>query len=808
MSPMIPLTADQLYSHCEGSTLGFDTTAQLNDSVSTVGQDRLLKALSFGAGIRSKGFNVFVMAPEKSGHQQIVESFLQTRAAGEAVPLDCCYVYNFDKPVAPKLLQLPAGLGQRFARGLERLVDELRSAIPAVFETDEYRSRVSDLNQSLAERQAAAIMEVKEEAKKEGIVLLHTPTGYTLAPRKGSEVLDSKAFLALPEEERRQMQQAIGRIESQLQAVLQEFTLWRKDTQEQLQHLNEEMVVFAAGNAIDELRSEYWDNNAICSHIESIQQDLSRHVNVFLGHMNEGSLPESLLARYQLNLLVDNSETQGAPIIHEDLPNLGRTLGRVEHHVVQGALVSDFTLIRAGALHRANGGYLVLNLRKLISQPMVWEALKRALFASEIRIESIERFYSLASTVSLEPEPVPLNVKVILIGSRYLYYLMGQWDPDFNKLFKVQADYADEIPVTEENLSFYASFIAGIARRHELRPLTADAVARVIEYSSRLAQDQTYLSAQGESLSDLLLEANYWAEQEQQSVIEVDAVQTAIDESKLRASRIHERMTESILTGKSLIDTEGEVVGQVNGLTVYDLGNYRFGRPARITATARLGRGLVIDIEREAKLGGAVHSKSVLILSNLLGSRYAGESNLPIVASITFEQSYGHIEGDSASVAEACALLSAIAKVPLKQCYAVTGSINQLGQVQPIGGVNEKIEGFFEICRSRGFAKEQGVLIPASNLVNLMLNSDVRKAVERKEFSIYAIETLDHALALLSGLPAGELDSEGVYTEGSFSRLVQERLKYLNKVQHEQSRDKSKADDGKNLDSEAEEGPA
>ncbi|WP_409523091.1 Lon protease family protein [Nitrincola sp. MINF-07-Sa-05] len=808
MFPLKPLSADQLYRHCDGGALGFVTTDELLDSVSAVGQDRMLKALSFGAGIRSEGFNIFVMAPEDSGHRQIVECFLQTRAATETVPPDCCYVYNFDQPVRPKLLLLPPGLGCRFARSLERLVDELRSAIPAVFETDEYRSRVSDLNQSLAERQAAAIMEVKKAAKNEGIVLLHTPTGYTLAPLKGTDVLDSQAFLALPEDERKQMQEAIGRIEVQLQAVLQEFTLWRKDTQEQLQHLNEEMVVFAAGNAIDELRSEFWENNTICSHIESIQQDLSRHVNVFLGHMNEGSLPETLLARYQLNLLVDNSETQGAPIIHEDLPNLGRTLGRVEHHVVQGALVSDFTLIRAGALHRANGGYLILDLRKLITQPMVWEALKRALFASEIRIESIERFYSLASTVSLEPEPVPLSVKVILTGSRYLYYLMGGWDPDFHKLFKVQADYSDEIPVNDANVSLYSEFIAGIARRHNLRALTADSVARVIEYSGRLAQDQTYLSAQGQGLADLLLEANYWAEQEQKSVIDVDAVQKTIDECKLRASRIHERMIESILNGQNLIDTDGAVIGQVNGLTVYDLGNYRFGRPARITATARLGRGQVIDIEREAKLGGAIHSKAVLLLSNLLGSRYAGESNLPILASIAFEQSYGHIEGDSASVAEACALLSAIARVPLKQCYAVTGSINQIGQVQPIGGVNEKIEGFFEICRARGFAKEQGVLIPATNRVNLMLSREVRDAVERNEFHIYAIETLDQALELLSGLPAGEQNDEGVYTKGSFSRRVQDRLKHLNMIQRDQSRDKSQTDNGKSADSEADEDPA
>lgn len=786
MTFVSPLAPERLYRACDEAVFTFATTDELTDNGALVGQEQLLEALSFGTGIRSQGFNIYMMAPEPCSRHDLIQRFLSGRAAHEPVPPDLCYVYRFDDPVRPALLSLPAGVGRRFRASLEKLVEELLTSIPAVFETEEYRTRLEELNQQLAERQAAALAEIKALAKAEQVALISTPTGFTLAPRKGEDVLDARAFRQLPEAERSALEQAIARVESRLQEVLQQFPHWRRETQLHIQWLNEEMVMFAGGNAIDELRREYGGCDPVIRHLEAIQQDLSGNVNLLLGHMREGELPAQLLARYQLNLLVDNADTSGAPVIYEDWPNLARLLGRVEHHVQQGALVTDFTLIRAGALHRANGGYLILDVRKLVQQPMAWEVLKRALFAREIRIESLERFYSLASTISLEPEPVGMDLKVVLIGDRQLYYLLAAYDPDFGKLFKVQADYNDDIEVSSENLQRYARFIGWLARRQDLRPLTRDGVARLIEHSGRLTEDQQRLSALTQQLTDILHEANYWAEHGSRTSIDAAAVEQALDAARARASRIHRRMEESVLRGSKFIDTDGTVVGQVNALTVLDLGNYRFGQPARISATARLGSGAVLDIEREAKLSGAIHAKAMLILSRFLSHRYAPEGPMAVSASLAFEQSYGMIEGDSASVAECCALISAIGRVPLRQALAVTGSINQFGQVQPIGGVNEKIEGFFDICRARGFAPEQGVIIPGANQDNLMLNREVRRAVAEGRFRIYAVAHLDEALALLSGMVVGEADPQGNYPADTVNGLVQQRLQALAEVQRRQ----------------------
>ncbi|WP_417605288.1 Lon protease family protein [Oceanimonas baumannii] len=788
MTAISPLDPHRLYRACDEALFSFSTTDELSDSGALVGQEQLLEALSFGTGIRRQGFNIYMMAPESCNRHTLIHRFLSGRAESEAVPADWCYVHGFEEAIKPELLRLPAGGGRRFRASLERLVEELLQVIPAIFQTEEYHHRLDELNQQLVERQATAMNEIKALAGAEKVALLKTPTGFTLAPQKKKDVLDAQQFHQLPEGERAAMEQAIERVEARLQDVLQQFPLWKRETQQHIQWLNEEMIMFAGGNLIDELRREYAGCEPAIQHLEAIQQDLSGNVNVLLAHMREGELPASLLTRYRLNLLVDNADMQGAPVVYEDWPNLARLMGRVEHHVEQGALLTDFTLIRAGALHRANGGYLILDVQRLLQQPMVWEILKRALYAREIRIESPENVYSLASTVSLEPEPVPLDLKVILIGDRRFYYLLAAHDPDFGKLFKVQADYNDDIEVSNESLQRYARFIGWLARQQDLRPLTRCGVARVIEYAGRLASDQQRLSALTEHLTDLLQEANYLTENNSQAHIDGDAVERALTTARKRAARIHRRMEESILRGSKLIDTEGCVVGQVNGLTVLDLGNYRFGQPARITATARLGTGSVLDIEREVKLSGAIHAKAMLILSRFLSQRYAAEGPMPVSASLAFEQSYGMIEGDSASIAECCALISAMGEVPVNQALAVTGSINQFGRVQPIGGVNEKIEGFFDVCRARGLAPGQGVIIPAANLDNLMLNREVRQAVAEGQFCVYAVTEMDEALALLTGLSAGEADNNGNYPAHSVNGRVKLRLARLAEVQKKQQK--------------------
>jgi predicted ATP-dependent protease len=599
---------------------------------------------------------------------------------------------------------------------------------------------------------------------------------------------------ALSEEERKQLEEDVGEIEEELQKILQQMPAWQREMREELNELNREIADFAVGGLINELREKYTDFPKVIAHLDAVQKDVVEHAEDVLSSSEEqqpnplqmgNSSPRRQahppsFTRYQVNVVVDNSESEGAPVIYEHNPTYQNLIGRAEHIARMGALMTDFSLIKPGALHRANGGYLILDVRKVLMQPYAWEALKRALQFEQIRIESLGQMLSVISTVSLEPEPIPLKVKVGLFGDRLLYYLLWQLDPDFPELFKVAADFEEQMDRDEESQKLYARLIATLARKEDLRPLDPTGVARVIERSARIVGDAEKLSTQMRGINDLLREADYWAskkdEERPQAMITGADVQQAIDAQIYRADRVRERMQEAILRDTILIDVEGEKVGQINGLSVIQLGNFAFGRPTRITAQVRMGKGEVIDIEREVELGGPIHSKGVFILSGFFGGRYAEERPLSLSASLVFEQSYGGIEGDSASSAELYALLSSIARVPIKQSLAVTGSVNQHGQVQAIGGVNEKIEGFFDICKAQGLTGDQGVLIPVSNVKHLMLRSDVVEAVEQGQFHVYPVATIDQGIERLTGVPAGERDEEGNYPEGSVNAMVEQRL--------------------------------
>lgn len=779
-----PLRASALYHGCDPRGLGFSSTSELKDLDRPPGQDRLLEALKFGVDMRSRGFNLFVLGPQGADRRALVERFLEARAAQASTPQDCCYLYNFDEPNQPRLLLLPSGHATSLRDDLRKLVDELRTVIPATFESDEYQSRLQELQQEFAQRQQQAFQELNEEASREHIALISTPHGFTFAPMKNSrEVMEPQEFERLPDRKKERIQETVEKLEKRLQEIIKQFPRWRREVQEKVHALNEEMVGIAVGQVMDELHQRYAELPEVCAHLNAIRRDVVENAAAFHGgHGGEGSgrarqnPVEQLLARYHANVMIDHGETQGAPVVYEDLPSHQHLLGRVEHHVVHGALITDYSLIRPGALHRANGGYLILDARRLLTQPLAWETLKRTLAAGEIRTESIDQMYGFLSTVALEPEPVPLDVKVILLGERFLYYLLSAHDPDFADLFKVQADFEDELPRDSDAQHEYARMLATIIRRDKLRPLDAGAVARVIEHGSRLAGDREKVTAENRAIADLLHEASHWAGADEQDTVSAEHVRQAIDSRERRASRLRERSREMVLREVLYIDTDGQAVGQINGLSVLQLGDFAFGRPTRITATARAGRGQVVDIEREAKLGGSTHTKGVMILSRLLASRYAPEGRFSLSASLAFEQSYGPIDGDSASVAELCALLSAIAGVPLRQALAVTGSINQHGEVQPVGGVNEKIEGFFDICSQRGFAEHQGVLVPAANVTHLMLREEVRNAVEEGHFRIYPLRDIHQAIALLTGMDPGEPDEAGRFPEGSFNRKVRDRL--------------------------------
>jgi lon-related putative ATP-dependent protease len=779
-----PLPADQLYKACDPKEFDFATTEELADVGVVVGQERALDAIRFGLGIAQEGFNVFALGPTGLGKTSTVKEIVGREAEGRPVPDDWCYVHNFGEPSKPKALRLPAGQGRSFAGDMEQLIEELGTAIPAAFEGEEYRGRAEEIEEEAKEREAGAINELRREAQRQHIALIETPTGFAFAPLDDkNEVYSPDQFQKLSERDQQRIQEAIGRFHQQLQKLLRQFPGWRREAKQKLKELNREIAEYAVSHPIDELKARYAAIGDVVRHLDAVRQELVEHADDFFpkgenpvaAMLAQAPRPNPLL-RYRVNLLVDNGEAQNAPIVFENLPTHANLIGRVEYQALMGALVTDFTMIKPGALHRANGGYLILDARKLLMQPFAWDTLKRTLEAGEIRIEALERTLSLISTSTLEPAPIPLNVKIILTGDRILYYLLSFYDPEFRELFKVSADFEETLDRDSGGNALYARLIASLARRNGLRPLDKSAVVRVVEQAARMVEDSEKLSTHLRSLADLLKEADHWAAQQGRDLISRDDVQTAIDQQIRRADRLRERIYEAIRRGTLYIDTEGEAIGQINGLSVIGLSDFAFGQPSRITATTRLGSGKIVDIERETELGGAIHSKGVMILSSFFASRYARAQPLSLAASLVFEQSYGQVDGDSASLAELCAILSSLAELPIRQSFAVTGSVNQHGRVQPIGGVNEKIEGFFDICRAAGLNGRQGVIIPGSNVKHLMLRHDVVKAAADGRFHVHAVDTVDQALELLIGLPAGERDGSGRFPEDSINGRAEKRL--------------------------------
>ncbi|APE29506.1 ATP-dependent protease [Halomonas aestuarii] len=776
-----PLGVAQVYRSCPVDAFDFEVTSELESLDLLTGHERARDALSFGTAIRSDGFNLYVLGQPGHDRQSLVGRFLSDKARGGSTPGDWCYRYNFDDPSVPLALSLPAGMGRTLRSDLESLAEELRSAIPAVFESEEYQNRLHELKQAMGERQRDAVEAVRREAREHGILLLSTPNGFTFTPADGDKMMAPEAFEKLPPEERERIEHKVEELQRQLTQAIRQMPRLAKQLRQQANELNAEMLESAIGSPLDELKERYADQAAVITHLDAIREAILFNSDSFIDE--DADIPaEAVFSRFQINLMVDNAEAEGAPVVHQDLPTHQHLVGRIEHHVQNGTLLTDFLLIRPGALHRANGGYLVLDVRGVLTQPGAWETLKRVLRAGEIRTESLEQAYGLISTVTLEPEPIPLDVKIVLLGDRLLYYLLCEHDPEFLELFKVQADLEDELDRDAEHEAFYARMVATLAREAALRPLDRDGVAAVIERASRLADDQHKLTARHRDLHDLLLEADHWAGQEEARVIGRRHVEKAVRQQLRRAGRIRERSHEMITRGTLMVATEGRQVGQVNGLSVMQLGEFVFGQPSRITATARPGNGQVVDIEREARMGGRIHSKAVMILSRYLAGRYAAQEPLSLSASLAFEQSYGGVEGDSASVAEVCALVSAIAEVALDQAFAVTGSIDQHGRVQAVGGVNEKVEGFFDVCRARGELSGQAVILPATNVEHLMLKTEVRDAIEQGQFRVFAISRVDEALSLLTGLPIGEPDAEGRLPEGSLDARVTERLAQFREV--------------------------
>lgn len=784
------LAVKDLQVCCDPALLDFEDTSTLEPLPGLIGQERALGAIKLAASIAHADFNLFVLGPVGAGRHSAVETLLEVEAPNRPVPSDWVYVNDFTNPERPKAIALPPGTARPLQKALEVLVDDLATDIPALFESEQYQNRRGAYEQRLAARKQDGFKKVVEKSHDRSVMIMRTPMGFTIAGMRNGEVIKPDDFANLSDADRKVIENAVTLTEKDLEKYLKSIPRLEKEHRAAVALLNSEMAEQVVDDALHAVLQTFGAIDTIKPHLTALRTDLIENAEMFLREGNvrqDGPFPaararihdEPTFHRYGVNVMVcnDPATSAGAPIITEPLPSLSNLIGKVDHISTMGALVTDFTLIRSGALHRANGGFLILDAMRVLSEPLAWEALKRCLETRAIRISSAAEMLSLISTSTLDPEPIPLQVRVVLVGDALLHLLLTLHDPDFSRLFKVSADFSHDMPRTSESVDLFARMVAGACQRDTLHPVSRAGVAALIDIASRAADDNGRMSLQIGALWDLLREADFLTSSSGKSVIDANQIAAARAAAEHRADRVRDRVQELIHEGTLIVATSGSTVGQVNGLTVTNSGLFSFGLPVRITARVRMGVGKVIDIEREVKLGGPIHSKGVLILSSYLATHYAGDVPLSLWASLVFEQSYGDVEGDSASVAELCALLSALAGIPISQSLAITGSINQMGEIQPIGGVNEKIEGFFDTCKAAGLTGQQGVLIPRRNVRNLMLRADVIEAVASGQFRIYAISHIDEAMELLTGLAAGTRSGNGAFEDGSVNANVETRLR-------------------------------
>lgn len=776
------VTKEEAYHHCNADDFSFETTAEIKEFTSYIGQDRALEAVEFAISMPLRGFNLFVVGPEGSGRHSVVQSFIHKQAKDKATPSDWCYVYNFESAHQPHALEFPSQQGPIFKKKMSDLIAAIRITLPTIFDGDDYRIRTRALGEKLQQKVDKLYEGLISKGKEQSIAVIKNDQGMIFSPmdEKGAP-MDLESFKKLPESTKKEFEKNIESLHGTLHKTMHEVNKVNREAKELQKKLKEETANLAIGRLIDPLLTHYSDHEKVITYLNCLQVQLVEHVDDFLqdtaGHQNPFLSFKSgppAFKQYEINVLVTQAE-DGAPVIYEDMPTYQNLHGRIEHQAQMGMLTTDFSLIRAGALHRANGGYLIIDARRLIMQPFAYEGLKRTLRSRQIRIEPVERLLGLVSTVSLEPEPIPLEVKVVLIGEPMIYYLLQAHDPEFNTLFKVQADFEYDMERNAASQQQYAALIGGLAREKDLLPLHKTAVARVTEEAARHAGDSGKLSLHIRKIADLIKEADYLARKTDKHSIDSQDIEMALKAAERRTGRIGDRIFSSIEENIRHIDTCGKKIGQVNGLSIAEIGDNAFGFPTRITAVTRPGKGNIVDIEREVELAGPIHSKGVMILGAFLNSRYARHIPMGLQASLVFEQSYGGVEGDSASCGELCALLSSLSGVPIRQDIAITGSVSQLGEIQPVGGINEKIEGFFDICKARGLTGTEGVIIPETNVRHLMLKKEVVEAIGKQQFSIYLVTEVDEAIALLTGLEAGEYSEKG-YPKDSINSKVEATL--------------------------------
>jgi len=785
------LSADELKRGCSSDEFEFDSTEELTPLEGAIGQERATQAISFGMDVESPGYHVFALGPPGTGRTDSIKNFLEGRSEEEPPPSDWVYVNNFDNPDEPRALRLPSGRGKEFKNDMTDFVDQLQSEVPQAFESEEYEREQEEIWKEFRDQRQELFNDLEEKANEHDLTLLQTQHGIAIAPVEDGEVITPDDFNELDDDPRERFEESRKEIQDDLRETMREVQELQSEVREKMRELDRKTLGFAVEHLIDELKNKYEALPSVTEFLEDVRSSLMENTQTFKrmpqGEQGQPPMPypmipgqsENPFDKYRVNLLVDNADQETAPVVHETNPTYYNLVGRIEHQGQFGSMTTDFTMIKNGALHRANGGYLILEVRDLLTTPFAWDALKRTLQEQQVKTEAMGQEYRAIQTQTLEPETIPLDVKVVLIGNPLLYYLLYNHDEDFQKLFRVKADFERETDWDEETVQEYARYVGTVTEDENLKEFSPSGVARIVEEGARAVESTKKLDAKMADLSDLVIQSNYWARRNDHDLVEWDDVNKAVKEKIYRSNRIEERIQEKIEDGTILIDTEGERMGQVNGLSVLPLGDYQFGKPSRVTARTHAGDSGVINIDRETEMGGQIHNKGSMILQGYLGGQYAQDVPLSLSASITFEQMYSGVEGDSASSTELFALLSSLSDYTVRQGLAVTGSVNQHGDIQAIGGVNTKVEGFFEVCRQKGLTGDQGVLIPESNVQDLMLRDYVIEAVREDEFSIHPVSTVEEGIELLTGVPAGELRDDGTYPEDTVNAAVKDRLREL-----------------------------
>jgi len=781
------LPIEKLRNVCDANFLHCESTKDLVPLSEIIGQERAVRALKFGLGIRNHGFNVYVAGYPGTGRKTAVKNFVEAQAKTQPVPPDWCYVNNFGNQYEPKAIKLPAGKGKEFREDLKNFIENVKNALPKAFESDDYIARRETTIKELENQRKQLINEISTKAQSEGFVIQTTPIGILLIPVLDGKPLSEEEMLALPQKTKDKINEKREMLETQFRNTMRQLIDMERKIHEALKKLNKEVALYALGNQMESLKEKYQVNSDVTTYLREVENDILDNLQQFIRRGESDQqfpfpmpwMKEEPYKKYEVNLIIDNSNAMGAPVVVETNPTYHNLLGRTEKEAQFGALTTDFSMIRAGSIHKANGGYLIVPVEDLLRNPFSYDGLKRDIRDEKMSIEEPEERYGFISVKTLKPQPIPLTAKVILIGTPYLYQMMFGLDPDFQELFKIKAEFDTTMPRTDEKVQQYAAFVCGLCDKEGLKHLDGSGLAKIVEYSSRIIEDQYKLSTQFNSIADIIRESSYYADQEKSEFITGTYVKKAIEEKIYRSKLIQEKIQEMITRGFFLIDTVEQRVGQVNGLSVMGLGDFAFGMPSRVTSSIGLGREGVMDIEREAKMGGPIHTKGVLILSGYLNDKYARDKPLSLSARLVFEQNYGGVEGDSASSTELYSILSALSGLPIKQSLAVTGSVNQKGEVQAIGGVNEKIEGFFEVCKAKGLNGAQGVMIPDSNVQNLMLKEEVVDAVKLGQFKVYSVKTIDEGIEVLTGTKAGERRADGTYEEGTVNYLVVKQLREM-----------------------------